>query len=97
MDGDSSRNAHARHLAATFLAKVTEHGGIPVTAAAVETAQLIVGEVVSNAREYAPGPALLHLRSPGPCCRPKSGTAATPRRHSKSSHPDGTASTAWKS
>ncbi|MET9892876.1 ATP-binding protein [Streptomyces sp. NPDC006465] len=36
--------------------------GIPVVTATVEIVQLIVSEPVTNARKYAPGPALLHLR-----------------------------------
>ncbi|MFD8423382.1 ATP-binding protein [Streptomyces sp. NPDC059668] len=66
LDGDGSRIAQARHLAAAFLTKVRDHYGIPVAAATVEIVQLIVSELVTNARKYAPGPALLHLRVTGP-------------------------------
>ncbi|MGW6263284.1 ATP-binding protein [Streptomyces sp. NPDC055085] len=63
LDGDGSVIAQARHLAATFLAKVQDDAGIPVATATVEIVQLIVSELVTNARKYAPGPALLHLRA----------------------------------
>ncbi|MEU8788301.1 ATP-binding protein [Streptomyces sp. NPDC048643] len=66
LDGDGSRIAQARHLAAAFLTKVKDHYGIPVATATVEIVQLIVSELVTNARKYAPGPALLHLRVRGP-------------------------------
>ncbi|MFG2424850.1 ATP-binding protein [Streptomyces sp. NPDC048448] len=66
LDSDGSRIAQARHLAAAFLAKVKDCYGIPVAAATVEIVQLIVSELVTNARKYAPGPALLHLRVTGP-------------------------------
>ncbi|MET9896236.1 ATP-binding protein [Streptomyces sp. NPDC006465] len=69
LDGDGSRIAHARHLAASFLAKVRDHYGIPVATATVEIVQLIVSELVTNARKYAPGPALLHLRVTGTVLR----------------------------
>ncbi|MFJ2399292.1 ATP-binding protein [Streptomyces sp. NPDC087843] len=65
MDGDGSRIAQARHLAAAFLTKVRDRYGVPVAAATVEIVQLIVSELVTNARKYAPGPALLQLRITG--------------------------------
>ncbi|MCX4580408.1 ATP-binding protein [Streptomyces sp. NBC_01571] len=66
LDSDGSRIAQARHLAAAFLTEVKDRYGIPVVAATVEIAQLVVSELVTNARKYAPGPALLHLRITGP-------------------------------
>ncbi|WP_392960474.1 ATP-binding protein [Streptomyces sp. LN245] len=69
LDSDASRIAQARHLAAAFLTKVRDDYGIPVASAAVEIVQLIVSELVTNARKYAPGPALLHLRITGPVLR----------------------------
>ncbi|MFF0190816.1 ATP-binding protein [Streptomyces sp. NPDC005244] len=69
LDDDGSRITQARHLVAAFLGKAREHGGLPVAAATVEIAQLIVSELVTNARKYAPGPALLHLRIRGPMLR----------------------------
>ncbi|MCX5008599.1 ATP-binding protein [Streptomyces sp. NBC_00638] len=69
LDSDGSRIAQARHLAAAFLTKVRDDHGIPVMTATVEIVQLIVSELVTNARKYAPGPALLHLRITGPVLR----------------------------
>ncbi|MFF3409610.1 ATP-binding protein [Streptomyces sp. NPDC002742] len=62
LDSDGSRIAQARHMAAAFLTKVRDDHGIPVVTAAVEIVRLIVSELVTNARKYAPGPALLYLR-----------------------------------
>ncbi|MFF3418183.1 ATP-binding protein [Streptomyces sp. NPDC002698] len=62
LDSDGVRVSHARQLATAFLDKVRGRVGIPVAGDTVEIAQLIVSELVTNARKYAPGPALLHLR-----------------------------------
>ncbi|MGW6488387.1 ATP-binding protein [Streptomyces sp. NPDC055056] len=62
LDSDGSRIAHARRLASDFLIKVREAHSVPVLTATVEIAQLIVSELATNARKYAPGPAVLHLR-----------------------------------
>ncbi|MFI1441681.1 ATP-binding protein [Streptomyces fructofermentans] len=62
LDGEGSRIAQARHLAVAFLGKVKDCLNIPVATATVEIVQLIVSELVTNARKYAPGPALLQLR-----------------------------------
>ncbi|MFI2765145.1 ATP-binding protein [Streptomyces echinatus] len=40
----------------------TRHQACPVSQRAMDLAQLVVGELVSNARKYAPGPVLLDLR-----------------------------------
>ncbi|MEU0036677.1 MULTISPECIES: ATP-binding protein [unclassified Streptomyces] len=69
LDGDGSRIAQARHLAAAFLTKVRVEYGTPVAADTVQIVQLIVSELVTNARKYAPGPALLRLRTTGPVLR----------------------------
>ncbi|MFF0191243.1 ATP-binding protein [Streptomyces sp. NPDC005244] len=69
LNGDGSRIAQARHLVAVFLGRAEDHCGIPIAAATVEIAQLIVSELVTNARKYAPGPALLQLRIRGPMLR----------------------------
>lgn len=66
LEGDGSRIAQARHLAAVFLAGVRDVRGMPVIRATVEIVQLIVSELVTNARKYAPGPAVLWLRIAGP-------------------------------
>ncbi|MFD9584911.1 ATP-binding protein [Streptomyces sp. NPDC059980] len=62
LDGDGSRIAQARHVATAFLTKARDEAGIPVRQATVEIVQLIVSELVTNARKYAPGPAVLKLR-----------------------------------
>lgn len=69
LDGDGSRIAQARHLAAAFLSKVKDPQGIPVVTAVVEVVQLIVSELVTNARKHAPGPARLRLRVMGAVLR----------------------------
>ncbi|MFG2309866.1 ATP-binding protein [Streptomyces sp. NPDC048566] len=61
LDGES-RTAQARRLAVGFLTRAGEDHGIALSAVTVENAQLIVSELVTNARKYAPGPALLRLR-----------------------------------
>ncbi|MCX4578416.1 ATP-binding protein [Streptomyces sp. NBC_01571] len=66
---DSSRIAQARHLASAFLTTARDDHGIPVVTATVEIVQLIVSELVANARKYAPGPALLRLRVTGAVVR----------------------------
>ncbi|MFD6821073.1 ATP-binding protein [Streptomyces sp. NPDC060085] len=62
LEGDDSRIAQARHVATAFLEKARDHAGVPVAQATVEIVQLIVSELVTNVRKYAPGPALLTLR-----------------------------------
>ncbi|MEU1534118.1 ATP-binding protein [Streptomyces fagopyri] len=62
LDSGSSRIAQARHLASAFLTTARDDHGIPVVTATVEIVQLIVSELVTNARKYAPGSAFLRLR-----------------------------------
>lgn len=62
LDGDGSRIAEARHLAGDFLTRVQAEHGLPVSARARDITQLVVSELVTNARKYAPGPVLLELR-----------------------------------
>ncbi|MFF1442732.1 ATP-binding protein [Streptomyces sp. NPDC058295] len=57
--------ARARHLAVGFLARVQAEYGLPVSQRAVDLTQLVVSELVTNARKYAPGPALMDLRIVG--------------------------------
>src|SRR6478735_10179320 len=61
VDVHGSPIAQARHLAVSFLSTVRDTHDIPVTDSTVEIVQLIVSELVTNARKYAPGPALLEL------------------------------------
>lgn len=65
LDGDGSCIARARHLTAAFLERVQSEHGLPVSRRALELARLVVSELVTNARKYAPGPALLDLRIAG--------------------------------
>ncbi|MFJ8096486.1 ATP-binding protein [Streptomyces griseofuscus] len=60
--GDSSDIARARRLAAGFLTRVRAEHGLPVSQRAMDLTQLVVSELVTNARKYAPGPVLLDLR-----------------------------------
>ncbi|WP_037681691.1 ATP-binding protein, partial [Streptomyces griseus] len=65
LEDDSSCIAEARHRAADFLARAQGEYGVPVTARAMDTTRLVVSELVTNARKYAPGPVLLELRITG--------------------------------
>lgn len=65
LDGDSSCIAEARHRAVDFLAGVQAERGLPVSARVMDLTQLVVSELVTNARKYAPGPVLMELRIVG--------------------------------
>ncbi|MET7601661.1 ATP-binding protein [Streptomyces avermitilis] len=65
LDGDGGRIAEARHLAAGFLTRVQAEHGLPVSARAMDLTQLVVSELVTNARKYAPGPVVMELRIVG--------------------------------
>ena len=65
LEGDFSCIAQARDLVVDFLNSVRVGHGLPVSARAMDMAQLVVSELVTNARKYAPGPALLELRVVG--------------------------------
>ncbi|MGW7268941.1 ATP-binding protein [Streptomyces sp. NPDC054864] len=60
-DGDSSI-AEARHLALDFLTRAQADQDVAVSARAMDLTQLVVSELVTNARKYAPGPMLMELR-----------------------------------
>ncbi|MFE9893309.1 ATP-binding protein [Streptomyces sp. NPDC005529] len=62
LDGEGGSIAEARHLTAAFLARAQTDLGLPVSARALGMAQLVVSELVTNARKYAPGPVLMELR-----------------------------------
>ncbi|MFI9773041.1 ATP-binding protein [Streptomyces sp. NPDC052415] len=51
----------ARAVARDFLSSVQVVHGLPVSARASGMVQLVVSELVTNARKYAPGPCLLDL------------------------------------
>ncbi|WP_237330349.1 ATP-binding protein [Streptomyces sp. BA2] len=60
-DGDSSI-AEARHLALDFLTRARTDLDVTVSARAMDLTQLVVSELVTNARKYAPGPMVMELR-----------------------------------
>ncbi|MFI8192375.1 ATP-binding protein [Streptomyces sp. NPDC085946] len=53
--------AAARDLARAFLTQVQAAHGLAVSGRALGMVQLVVSELVTNARKYAPGPCLLTL------------------------------------
>ncbi|MFC8361199.1 ATP-binding protein [Streptomyces griseorubiginosus] len=57
----SAEIAEARRLARAFLTDVQAVHGLPVSERAMGMVQLVVSELVTNARKYAPGPCLLTL------------------------------------
>jgi anti-sigma regulatory factor (Ser/Thr protein kinase) len=65
LDGVGADIARARHLAAGFLTRVQAEHGVPVSQRALDLTQLVVSELVTNARKYAPSPVLLDLRIVG--------------------------------
>ena len=65
LDGDGTVIAKARQLAAGFLTQMQTEYGLPVSQRALDLTQLVVSELVTNARKYAPGPILLNLRITG--------------------------------
>ncbi|MER6180190.1 ATP-binding protein [Streptomyces sp. NPDC001652] len=54
--------AEARHHAVAFFEKAQSDRHLPVPARERDLTQLVVSELVTNARKYAPGPVLLELR-----------------------------------
>ncbi|MGW7254296.1 ATP-binding protein [Streptomyces sp. NPDC054834] len=62
LDGDGHVIAEARHRAVDFLTRVQAEHGLPVSARAMDLTQLVVSELVTNARKYAPDPVLMELR-----------------------------------
>ncbi|USQ84235.1 ATP-binding protein [Streptomyces phaeoluteigriseus] len=62
LDGDGHVIAEARHRAVDFLTRVQAEHGLPVSARAMDLTRLVVSELVTNARKYAPGPVLMELR-----------------------------------
>ncbi|MFD0412393.1 ATP-binding protein [Streptomyces sp. NPDC127108] len=53
----------ARDLARSFLTDIQAVHGLPVSVRVLSTVQLVVSELVTNARKYAPGPCLLTLEA----------------------------------
>ncbi|MEW2267047.1 ATP-binding protein [Streptomyces sp. NPDC047853] len=62
LDDDGTDISRARHLATGFLTKVQSEHGLPVAQRAMDLTQLVVSELVTNARKYAPGTILMDLR-----------------------------------
>ncbi|MEV6019152.1 ATP-binding protein [Streptomyces sp. NPDC051997] len=60
--GDNSCIAAARHLAAEFLTHAQADQHVAVSPRAMDLTQLVVSELVTNARKYAPGPIFMELR-----------------------------------
>ncbi|MET7989188.1 MULTISPECIES: ATP-binding protein [unclassified Streptomyces] len=58
---DGADIAEARALARDFLTTVQTRHGLPVSAETTGIVQLVVSELVTNARKYAPGPCRLDL------------------------------------
>ncbi|MFD0008310.1 ATP-binding protein [Streptomyces sp. NPDC127178] len=65
LEGDGATIAQARHLAAGFLTLLRDERGLPVSQRSMDLTQLVVSELVTNARKYAPGPVLVDLRIDG--------------------------------
>lgn len=65
LDGDGTDIAQARRFAAGFLTRVQAEHGLPISQRVLDLTQLVVSELVTNARKYAPGPVLLDLRIVG--------------------------------
>ncbi|MFF3214481.1 ATP-binding protein [Streptomyces sp. NPDC002886] len=57
----TERIADARHIARSFLDGLRDAHGLFVSACALETVELVVSELVTNARKYAPGAYVLAL------------------------------------
>lgn len=59
--------AEARRLTRAFLADVQSVHGLPVSHRARDMIELVVSELVTNTRKYAPGPSLLILEVRNGC------------------------------
>ncbi|WP_425276258.1 ATP-binding protein [Streptomyces carpinensis] len=61
LHGDGTCIAEARRLAVGFLTRVRAEHALPVSDRAMDLTQLVVSELVTNARKYASGPILMDL------------------------------------
>ncbi|MET9479612.1 ATP-binding protein [Streptomyces sp. NPDC006638] len=61
-DGEPGMIAEARRFARDFLTQLQGEFGVPVSTRLLGDTQLVVSELVTNARKYAPGPCLLDLQ-----------------------------------
>ncbi|MFF1546377.1 ATP-binding protein [Streptomyces sp. NPDC058291] len=62
LGGDDGCIADARHHAVAFLDRARADHHLPVSERTLDLTQLVVSELVTNARKYAPGPVLMELR-----------------------------------
>ncbi|MET9800434.1 ATP-binding protein [Streptomyces sp. NPDC006368] len=62
LGGDDGCIAEARHHAVAFLEQARSGHELFVPARVMDLTQLVVSELVTNARKYAPGPILMELR-----------------------------------
>lgn len=62
---NSGEIAAARDVARSFLADLQVSHGLPLSGQVVSVVQLVVSELVTNARKYAPGPYMLTLEVTG--------------------------------
>ncbi|MFG1665003.1 ATP-binding protein [Streptomyces sp. Y7] len=62
LEGTGTSIAQARLRATEFLTHAQDQYGLPVSQQVLEITQLVVSELVTNARKYAPGPVLMELR-----------------------------------
>ncbi|MFF9094577.1 ATP-binding protein [Streptomyces sp. NPDC014802] len=65
LDGGGGCIAEARRRAAGFLTRMREEYGVAVSDRAMDITRLVVSELVTNARKYAPGPVLMELAVAG--------------------------------
>ncbi|MER7105117.1 ATP-binding protein [Streptomyces humidus] len=62
LGADDGCIADARHHAVAFLDRAQAEHRLPLPARVRDLTQLVVSELVTNARKYAPGPVLMELR-----------------------------------
>ncbi|MFJ3230831.1 ATP-binding protein [Streptomyces sp. NPDC086787] len=62
LSGDGSCIAESRRHALAFLDRAHADHRLPVSPRVRDLTQLVVSELVTNARKYAPGPVLMELR-----------------------------------
>ncbi|MFI9566812.1 ATP-binding protein [Streptomyces rishiriensis] len=62
LGADDGCIADARHHAVAFLDRARSELRLPLPARVRDLTQLVVSELVTNARKYAPGPVLMELR-----------------------------------
>ncbi|MGW2615115.1 ATP-binding protein [Streptomyces sp. NPDC001500] len=63
LEGDDGCIAEARRHALAFLDRARAERRLPVSERVADLTRLVVSELVTNARKYAPGPVLMELRA----------------------------------